>query len=80
QIAAAIPVSNMLSHWQAGTTYRASDYLVELAVMLLFILYASVMYYFIIATGWRYIGKRLGKLWLRRTLGRSCLLANVTAC
>ncbi|MBO9465688.1 hypothetical protein J7443_10650 [Tropicibacter sp. R15_0] len=69
QVAAAIPVSNVLSDWQAGTEYQASEHLPELAVMLLFMAYAVAMYVFIISTGWRYIGNIIGKLWLRRTLG-----------
>ena len=74
QVAAAIPVSNIISNWQAGTPYRAADYIPELAVMLLFLAYALVMYVFIISTGWRYIGRIIGKVWLRRTLGTALRL------
>lgn len=77
QIAAAIPVSNAISDWQAGKPYRAAEHIPEMAVMLLFLAYATVMYLFIISTGWRYIGSVIGKVWLRRTLGNVARLGFV---
>lgn len=58
-VAASIPVSNMLSAWDAGREYSAWDHAFELSVMLLFLGYAIAMYVYILRVGFIFISNKI---------------------
>ncbi len=62
EVAAAIPVSNMIAASQSGDIYYAQDFTLEIIVMLLFAGYAAAMYVHIILTGFEYIRSKISNI------------------
>ncbi len=62
QVAAAIPVKNMLAAFDKNVKYSAWDYKLEIAIAVLFLIYAFVMLFHIIKVGVVYINTRMRPL------------------
>jgi len=62
EVAAAIPVSNMIAASRTGNSYHAQDFILEIIVMLLFAGYAAAMYVHIILTGIEYIRSKISNV------------------
>lgn len=55
QLAWAIPLSDVISSWERGLDYQPSRHIIEFVVAAIFVLYALIMYVYIIRTGWRFL-------------------------